>query len=525
MSHKRHVSPPNPLRFSLFAFFAALILSACGSTPPAVSPQAPSNVRTTALEGAIQIDWDDNSANETGFVISRKTDAGVYAELITLGADTETYMDSNVTASSAYQYRVAAKNSSGMSNPVETPASVSPKVINNGEGLKLQSVTSMGHTTILASFNKALGEGATDVKNYSFNADLKAVAVTLSSDKKKVNVTTEEQVAANYTLSVSGIKDETGGTMGDASETNFSSSAAGTEAQLYLVDAFALSDTQVLVLFNREVDGSAATVANYNLSPSLNITAAQLSPNKTEVVLTTFSQSKTNYTLTIADGVQDSAGGAINPEFKSDSFAGVSAGSEVLRVETASSRSGTEVKLNFNTAAGEGAEDPANYEITAPSPSGETGRAILVVTEAALSLDKTEVTLTTLSQSNLDYSVKVTSVKDLESRLIDSTANEADFIGKQGSTSTDTDKDGLTDVLEQEGWVVTIDEADTELSKRHLTSDPTKKDTDDDGVNDNTERIRALDPRNADTDADGLSDADEVNRYGSNAANRDSTLR
>src|SRR5262249_25884554 len=45
---------------------------------------------------------------------------------------------------------------------------------------------------------------------------------------------------------------------------------------------------------------------------------------------------------------------------------------------------------------------------------------------------------------------------------------------------------------------------------RHVTSDPTKADTDGDGLSDGQERALGTDPTAADTDADGLTDKAEV---------------
>ena len=59
----------------------------------------------------IQLDWTDNSDNEDGFSIERKTDAGVFAEIDTVGAGIETYDNINVPVGHTYTYRVKATSS------------------------------------------------------------------------------------------------------------------------------------------------------------------------------------------------------------------------------------------------------------------------------------------------------------------------------------------------------------------------------------------------------------------------------
>jgi hypothetical protein len=66
----------------------------------------------------IQLNWYDNSNNETGFRIERADNGGSFSELTTVGAGVTSYTD-NVTQAVDYQYRVRAYNAadtSGYSN-------------------------------------------------------------------------------------------------------------------------------------------------------------------------------------------------------------------------------------------------------------------------------------------------------------------------------------------------------------------------------------------------------------------------
>jgi len=66
-----------------------------------------------------KLDWVDNSTNETGFIIERKTEpcsgTGAYAQVGTVGVNIRTYTDSSVVEGNTYCYRVAAVNATGKS--------------------------------------------------------------------------------------------------------------------------------------------------------------------------------------------------------------------------------------------------------------------------------------------------------------------------------------------------------------------------------------------------------------------------
>jgi hypothetical protein len=62
----------------------------------------------------IDLDWTDNSTNETGFKIDRKTGAsGAYSQVATVGAGTVTYSDTGLSEGKTYYYRVSAYNADG----------------------------------------------------------------------------------------------------------------------------------------------------------------------------------------------------------------------------------------------------------------------------------------------------------------------------------------------------------------------------------------------------------------------------
>jgi len=66
-----------------------------------------------------------------------------------------------------------------------------------------------------------------------------------------------------------------------------------------------------------------------------------------------------------------------------------------------------------------------------------------------------------------------------------------------------------------------IDELEKEEEKARLALDPSKMDTDNDGLSDLQEEQLGTKANSPDTDGDGLTDGEEVNRYGTDPLNRD----
>lgn len=101
-------------------------------------PSAPSNLRATVISGSrIDLAWNDNSSNDTGFKIERKIGAvGAWAQIATAGAPS--FSNTGLNGGTTYVYRVRATNAlgnSGYSNEVSA-TTPSAAVIGNGTGLR-----------------------------------------------------------------------------------------------------------------------------------------------------------------------------------------------------------------------------------------------------------------------------------------------------------------------------------------------------------------------------------------------------
>jgi hypothetical protein len=87
-------------RWSSYRYFKTAV------GPP---PEAPSNLVATPVSSSrVDLVWQDNSDDETGFKIERKTGSGSYSQIATVGAGVTSYSSSSLRAGAAYCYRVRA---------------------------------------------------------------------------------------------------------------------------------------------------------------------------------------------------------------------------------------------------------------------------------------------------------------------------------------------------------------------------------------------------------------------------------
>ncbi len=91
-------------------------------------PNAPTGLVATAISSSqVNLAWTDNSTDENGFKIERKTDVGgSFSEINVVPVDSTSYSDTNVSAGQVYYYRVQAFNIYGESEFSNESSVVTP---------------------------------------------------------------------------------------------------------------------------------------------------------------------------------------------------------------------------------------------------------------------------------------------------------------------------------------------------------------------------------------------------------------
>ena len=97
--------------------FGILILNSCTSDTSETSniiPISPTNLSGIVVSNTqIDLFWEDQSNNENGFKIERKTQNGTFETIGTTDLNISTFTDSNLTPGTIYIYRVISYNAIG----------------------------------------------------------------------------------------------------------------------------------------------------------------------------------------------------------------------------------------------------------------------------------------------------------------------------------------------------------------------------------------------------------------------------
>lgn len=141
-----------------------LYLVGCSSSDdsaPQVVPQAPTSLSGVLVNGQVNLTWVDNSTNELGFKIERKSGSGNYSVLNTSAINSTSYSDASISTGQNYTYRVYSYNATGNSTNYSNEVSISipnPIVLPT---LQTTAVTAINTTVAVSGGNITSDGGAT----------------------------------------------------------------------------------------------------------------------------------------------------------------------------------------------------------------------------------------------------------------------------------------------------------------------------------------------------------------------------
>ena len=123
VQYEYRVAARNASGTSAYGNAVAVNTANAGEAPPAV-PLA----LTASVVNANRVDlaWQDNSGNETGFRIERSVNGATFALLASVGANAKTYNDTTTVAGTVYEYRVVATGAASNSGASNVAAATTP---------------------------------------------------------------------------------------------------------------------------------------------------------------------------------------------------------------------------------------------------------------------------------------------------------------------------------------------------------------------------------------------------------------
>ncbi len=104
-------------------------------------PVAPSSLTATATShSTVALTWSDNALDESGYLVERSLDESSWSSIASLTANSVSYNDSGLSASTLYYYRVSAFNSAGSSSTVETSVMTDEEPVVPGETIDQRAI-------------------------------------------------------------------------------------------------------------------------------------------------------------------------------------------------------------------------------------------------------------------------------------------------------------------------------------------------------------------------------------------------
>lgn len=291
------------------------------------------------------------------------------------------------------------------------------------------SAAAVNDTTVDILFSEIMDASTAQTSaNYSISGGLEFSNPVLLADGKTVRLTTAKQAYQTaYTVTVTGVLDLVGNPIGSTGNSAIFNGVDSTPPKIEF--ASNINYNTVNLVFSETIDQETAqTLANYAISPDLQVFAALLQSDGVTVQLTTSAQTGgTEYSVTVMN-VRDLSGNSIGKYGGTANFFGITppnSGNPLVLSAGAPDNSTVEIKVNA-TMDPVTAQTASNYSISPDLP----------VTGAVLKGDGVTVRLTTVTQiSGSAYTVIVSNVQDIYGSIVDISSNTATFTGSGISTN------------------------------------------------------------------------------------------
>jgi len=111
---------------------AGMSVTAAETLPQGASPlpAAPSNLNAVAVSAEeVSLSWNDNSADERGFIVERSEDGISWDDIGALQANAGVYLDTGLEPDTRYVYRVSSSTGDGEYSASNEDAVVTPPVM------------------------------------------------------------------------------------------------------------------------------------------------------------------------------------------------------------------------------------------------------------------------------------------------------------------------------------------------------------------------------------------------------------
>ena len=105
----------NTLEADDIAGIESLYPPTSGGQAPAAPAQLTVALSASSPTSALTLAWQDNANNETGYRVERSADGSAFAQIASLGGNSQAYTNTGLAAGTAYSYRVVAYNNNGTS--------------------------------------------------------------------------------------------------------------------------------------------------------------------------------------------------------------------------------------------------------------------------------------------------------------------------------------------------------------------------------------------------------------------------